>query len=197
MPASALDDVIVMRFNDADAARRLLSLHGRDLAAVIIDPLQSRAGLIPPKPDFLAAVQETARMNGVLVIADEVLNLRQSFEGASALYGLISDLITMGKIIGGGLPIGAIGGRHEVMEVFDASAGRPLLAQGTFSANPLSITAGLAAMRHLDHAALAHLEDLGNLVRDGIARRDGPRPSCSSTTSDRGSMEDSMFAMLS
>ncbi|VIO70635.1 Glutamate-1-semialdehyde 2,1-aminomutase [Bradyrhizobium ivorense] len=170
MPASVLDEVIVMRFNDADAARRLLSLHGRDLAAVIIDPMPSRAGLIPPKPDFMAAVQETARMNGALVIADEVLNLRQSFEGASALYGLVPDLITMGKIIGGGLPIGAIGGRHEVMEVFDASAGRPLLAQGgTFSANPLSITAGLAAMRHLDHATFAHLEDLGNVVRYGIA----------------------------
>ncbi|MBP0112267.1 aspartate aminotransferase family protein [Bradyrhizobium vignae] len=170
MPASVLDEVIVMRFNDADAARRLLSLHGHHLAAVIIDPMPSRAGLIPPTPEFIAAVQETARMGGVLVIADEVLNLRQSFEGASARYGLVPDLITMGKIIGGGLPIGAIGGRQDVMEVFDGSAGPPLLPQGgTFSANPLSITAGLAAMRHLDHAALAHLEELGNVVRNGIA----------------------------
>ncbi|MGY4230348.1 glutamate-1-semialdehyde 2,1-aminomutase [Bradyrhizobium sp. USDA 4503] len=171
MPASVLDEVVVMRFNDAEGARQLLSSHGRHLAAVIIDPMPSRAGLIPPTPEFIAAVQETARTHGVLVIADEVLNLRQSFEGASALYGLAPDLITMGKIIGGGLPIGAIGGRKEVMGVFDASSGRPLLPQGgTFSANPLSITAGLAAMRHLDHVALAHLDDLGTIVRGGIAR---------------------------
>jgi glutamate-1-semialdehyde 2,1-aminomutase len=88
-------------------------------------------------------------------------------------------LIAMGKIIGGGLPIGAVGGRSHVMKVFDASAGRPLLPQGgTFSANPLSMVAGLAAMRALDHAAFAHLDQLGDVVREGlkrgIAKRDAP-----------------------
>lgn len=171
MPTSVLDEVVVLRFNDAEGARRLLSFHRHNLAAVIVDPMPSRGGLIAPKPEFIAAVQETARKNGILVIADEVLNLRQSFRGASARYGLVPDVVTMGKIIGGGLPIGAIGGREDVMKVFDASAGRPLLPQGgTFSANPLSITAGLAAMRHLDHAALVRLETLGNVVRDGISR---------------------------
>ncbi|MFK4492386.1 aspartate aminotransferase family protein [Bradyrhizobium sp. USDA 336] len=171
MPASVLDEVVVLRFNDTENARQLLSFHGHSLAAVILDPMPSRGGLTAPKPEFIAAVQDTARKNGVLVIADEVLNLRQSFRGASALYGLVPDLITMGKIIGGGLPIGAIGGREEVMRVFDASAGRPLLPQGgTFSANPLSITAGLAAMKHLDHAAFAKLDELGHVVRDGVGR---------------------------
>lgn len=171
MPASVLDEVIVLRFNDVEGVRRLLSLHAQKLAAVVLDPMPSRGGLIAPKPEFIAAVQETARDNGILVIADEVLNLRQSFRGASARYGLVPDLVTMGKIIGGGLPIGAIGGREDVMKVFDASAGQPLLPQGgTFSANPLSMTAGLAAMRHLDHAAFAYLEMLGNIVRDGIGR---------------------------
>ncbi|MGY4408107.1 aspartate aminotransferase family protein [Bradyrhizobium sp. USDA 3315] len=171
MPASVLDEVVVLRFNDTENACKLLSFHGRSLAAVILDPMPSRGGLTAPKPEFIAAVQDTARKNGVLVIADEVLNLRQSFRGASALYGLVPDLMTMGKIIGGGLPIGAIGGRQEVMKVFDASAGRPLLPQGgTFSANPLSITAGLAAMEHLDHAAFAKLDELGRVVRDGVAR---------------------------
>ncbi|MBT1517356.1 aspartate aminotransferase family protein [Bradyrhizobium sp. SRL28] len=179
MPASVLDEVVVLRFNDVEGVRRLLSLHAHELAAVVLDPMPSRGGLIAPKPEFIAAVQETARKNGILVIADEILNLRQSFQGASARYGLVPDLVTMGKIIGGGLPIGAIGGREDVMTVFDASAGRPLLPQGgTFSANPLSMTAGLTFMRHLDHAALAHLEILGNIVRDGIGRaisaRDAP-----------------------
>lgn len=171
MPSSVLDEVVVLRFNDVEGVRRLLSLHAHKLAAVILDPMPSRGGLIAPKPEFIAAVQETARNNGILVIADEVLNLRQSFRGASARYCLVPDIVTMGKIIGGGLPIGAIGGREDVMNVFDASAGRPLLPQGgTFSANPLSMRAGLAAMRHLDHAAFEYLEILGNIVRDGIDR---------------------------
>lgn len=171
MPGSVLGEVVVLGFNDVEGVRRLLSLHARELAAVVLDPMPSRGGLIAPSPEFIAGVQETARNNGILVIADEVLNLRQSFRGASARYGLVPDLVTMGKIIGGGLPIGAIGGREDVMKVFDASAGRPLLPQGgTFSANPLSMTAGLAAMRHLDRPAFAHLEMLGNIVRDGIGR---------------------------
>ncbi|WP_369726235.1 aspartate aminotransferase family protein [Bradyrhizobium sp. LLZ17] len=171
MPASVLDEVVVLRFNDVENVRRLMSLHAHDLAAIILDPMPSRAGLIAPTPEFLAAVQETARKNSIPVIADEVLNLRQGFQGASARYGLVPDLITMGKIIGGGLPIGAIGGREELMKVFDASAGRPLLPQGgTFSANPLSMTAGLAAMRHLDDRTFAHLETLGKVVREGIGR---------------------------
>lgn len=168
-PASVLEEVVVLRFNDIEGVRRLLSLYAQKLAAVLFDPMPSRAGLIAPKPELVATVQEVARNNGILVIADEVLNLRQSFRGASARYGLVPDLVAMGKIIGGGLPIGAIGGRQDVMNVFDASAGRPLLPQGgTFSANPLSMTAGLTAMRHLDPAAFAYLEMLGNLVRQGI-----------------------------
>jgi len=171
MPATVLDEVVVLRFNDVEGVRRLLTSHAHELAAIVLDPMPSRGGLIAPKPEFIAAVRETACDNGILVIADEVLNLRQSFHGASARYGLVPDLVTMGKIVGGGLPIGAIGGREDVMKVFDASAGRPLLPQGgTFSANPLSMTAGLAAMWHLDHAAFAHLEMLGNMVRDGIGR---------------------------
>lgn len=130
--------------------------------------MPSRGGVVAPNLELITAVQESARKNGILVIADEVLNLRQSFQGASARYGLVPDVMTMGKIIGEGLPIGAIGGREDVMKVFDASTGRPLLPQGgTFSANPLSMTAGLAVMRHLDHAAFAHLEILGDIVEPG------------------------------
>ncbi|MEY9981560.1 glutamate-1-semialdehyde 2,1-aminomutase [Bradyrhizobium yuanmingense] len=170
-PPSVLEEVVVLRFNDVEGASRLVTLHAGELAAILLDPMPSRGGLIAPKPEFIMAVQETARKEGVLIIADEVLNLRQSFRGASARYGLVPDLVAMGKIIGGGLPIGAIGGREDVMKVFDASVGRPLLPQGgTFSANPLSMVAGLAAMRHLDHAAFAHLEMLGNNIRDGLGR---------------------------
>ena len=179
MPKSVLDEVVVLRFNDAEGARRLLSAHGGELAAIVLDPMPSRGGLTRPTPEFIAAVQQTAAANDILVVADEVLNLRQGFQGAAARYGLLPDLIAMGKIIGGGLPIGAVGGRRHLMSVFDASAGRPLLPQGgTFSANPLSMVAGLAAMQALDHAAFEHLEQLGETVREGlqrsIAKRDAP-----------------------
>src|SRR5207245_2616144 len=140
MPASVLDDVVVLRFNDPAGARQLLSRHAAEIAAVLIDPMPSRAGLVAPEPAFVSALQETARAHGILVISDEVLNFRQGYHGASVRYGLQPDLLALGKIIGGGFPIGAVGGRDEIMSVFDGSRGRPLLPQGgTFSANPISM----------------------------------------------------------
>lgn len=179
MPASVLDDVVVLRFNDAAGAHQLLSRQASDIAAVLIDPMPSRAGLIAPEPEFVSALQETAREHGILVISDEVLNFRQDYHGASARYGLQPDLFALGKIIGGGFPIGAVGGLGEVMSVFDGSLGRPLLPQGgTFSANPISMVAGQAAMNALDEIAFARLERLGNQLRnrleDTIARLEAP-----------------------
>jgi len=179
MPASVLDDVVVLRFNDAAGARQLLSRHASDIAAVVIDPMPSRAGLIAPGPEFVAALQETAREHGILIISDEVLNFRQAYHGAAARYGLQPDLFALGKIIGGGFPIGAVGGLSDVMSVFDGSRGRPLLPQGgTFSANPISMLAGHAAMKALDEIAYARLERLGNALRnrleDAIARANAP-----------------------
>lgn len=166
MPASVIDEVVTLRFNDADNAERLIAAHGHRLAAVVIDPMPSRAGLIPPAQNFLDAVSRAARAHGVLVIADEVLNFRQSFHGASWKYGLQPDLFTLGKIIGGGLPIGAIAGSRDVMSVFDAQGKRPMLPQGgTFSANPLSMVAGHASMTALDQAAFDHLDGLGDRLR--------------------------------
>lgn len=170
MPASVLDDVVVLRFNDAEGAARRIAEHGHRLAAVLLDPMPSRAGLIRPEPAFIEAITKAARAHGVLVIADEVLNFRQGYSGASARHGIEPDLYTLGKIIGGGLPIGAIGGRRDIMDVFHAGGRKPALPQGgTFSANPLSMVAGIASMQALDHAAFAHLEALGDRIRTGFA----------------------------
>jgi glutamate-1-semialdehyde 2,1-aminomutase len=170
MPQSVLGEVVALRFNDAAGARRRLAERAGDLAAIMLDPMPSRAGLIPPEPAFIAAIQETARAHGILVISDEVLSFRQSHRGAASRYGLAPDLFALGKIIGGGLPIGAVGGSADVMAVFDAQGGRPALPQGgTFSANPLSMTAGLAAMAPLDEAAFARLEQLGDGLRARLA----------------------------
>lgn len=171
MPASVLEDVVTLRFNDAEGARRLIARHAHRLAGVLLDPMPSRAGLIAPRPEFVAAISEACRVNSVLLICDEVLNLRQGYEGASARHSLQPDLFAMGKIIGGGLPIGAIAGSREVMSVFDAGGKKPALPQGgTFSANPLSMVAGLAAMQHLDRGALARLEALGERLRGSLGR---------------------------
>ena len=169
MPSTVLDQVVTLRFNAAKEAEELLARHAADLAAIVIDPMPSRVGLIAPTPAFVAAIEAAARRHGVLIIADEVLNFRQAYEGASSRHGLRPDLFAFGKIIGGGLPIGAVGGRSEVMNVFSADGRRPLLPQGgTFSANPLSMVAGLASMRALDHAEFDRLETLGHRLRSGI-----------------------------
>ncbi|WP_439497521.1 aspartate aminotransferase family protein [Bosea sp. (in: a-proteobacteria)] len=179
MPASVLGEVVTLRFNDAELAEALIGTHADRLAAIVLDPMPSRAGLIAPTPDFIAAIQSAARRHGVLIIADEVLSFRQGYEGASARHGLKPDLFTFGKIIGGGMPIGAIAGRREVMSVFDANGKKPALPQGgTFSANPLSMVAGFASMLALDHGAFKHLEMLGDRLRGqllaAIARHGAP-----------------------
>lgn len=166
MPDSVLKEVVTLRFNDVEGAVRQIRRHAGSLAAIVLDPMPSRAGLIAPDPAFISAVQELAREQKLLIISDEVLNFRQSYHGAAVCYGLEPDLYALGKIIGGGLPIGAVAGRADIMEMFDANERKPAVPQGgTFSANPMSMTAGLAAMRHLDHAAFAHLEHLGDKLR--------------------------------
>ena len=93
----------MLRFNAAEATRRLLEAHAAELAAVLIDPMPSRAGLIAPEPEFILAIQDVCRRHGILVISDEVLNFRQGYAGAATRYGLEPDLFSLGKIIGGGL----------------------------------------------------------------------------------------------
>ncbi|WP_422368699.1 aminotransferase class III-fold pyridoxal phosphate-dependent enzyme [Pelagibius sp.] len=179
VPQSVLDEVVVLRFNDAAGAERLIAENAASLACLVIDPMPSRAGLIPPTPDFVEVLTRTCRQHGVLIVSDEVLNFRQSYEGAAHRHGITADLFALGKIIGGGMPIGAVGGRAEVMQVFDASGGRPAVPQGgTFSANPLSMVAGAASMAALDHAVFDRLEQLGERVREEIgaaaARKGAP-----------------------
>ncbi|MFQ6163456.1 aspartate aminotransferase family protein [Sinorhizobium meliloti] len=168
-PASVADEVVILRFNDAEGARRRIAAAADRLACILLDPMPSRGGLIPPDPDFIAAVVETARQYGILVVCDEVLNLRQSYRGASARYGIEPDLIAAGKIIGGGFPIGAIGGSSRVMSVFDGSAGRAKVAQGgTFSANPVSMVAGRVSMEDMTEMAFTRLETMGDRLRTSL-----------------------------
>jgi len=168
--ASVLQDVIVLPFNHPDLAVRRIERYAGELAAVILDPVPNRAGLIPAAPDFLKAMRAVTEAHGIVLVFDEVISFRVGYHGAQGHFGVRPDLTTLGKIIGGGFPVGAVGGRTEVMAVFDPRGGKPALPHGgTFNANPVTMAAGLAAMRLLDAAAFRRLSELGDKLRAGIA----------------------------
>ena len=166
IPKHRVQETLVLPWNDPDAAEHLITGHKNELAAVIVDPLANRMGFIPPAPGYLKHLREVTRAYGILVIFDEVISLRVGYSGAQGRYGGDPDLTAMGKIIGGGFPVGATGGKAEVMAVFDPGTKGPrILSGGTFSANPVTMTAGLAALQALDRAAFSRLEDMGTRLR--------------------------------
>lgn len=168
-PANVLADVVTIPFNDVEAAVSLIREHGRELACVLVDPMPNRAGLAPADQVYLEALRQITREVGALLIFDEVITFRLGYRGAQGLWNIDPDLTALGKIIGGGFPVGAIGGHKEVMAVFDPSSGKPALPHGgTFSANPVTMRAGLAAMELLDETAFARLDAIGEAVRAGI-----------------------------
>jgi glutamate-1-semialdehyde 2,1-aminomutase len=168
-PENVLADVVTIPFNDPEAAVSLIREHGAELAGVLVDPMPNRAGLVPADRAYLEALRAVTRETGALLIFDEVITFRLGYHGAQGLWEIDPDLTTLGKIMGGGFPVGAIGGRAEVMAVFDPRHGKPALPHGgTFSANPVTMRAGLAAMELLDEAAFTRLDALGDAVRDGI-----------------------------
>ncbi|KQY18565.1 aspartate aminotransferase family protein [Rhizobium sp. Root482] len=165
-PPTTADAVVVLDFNDVDGLEIGLAPRAERLAAILIDPMPSRAGLLAPLPQFIERLNALASRHGILIIADEVLNLRQGYNGSSSRYGLEPDLVTAGKIIGGGFPIGAVGGRSDVMSVFGSDVKAPLVPQGgTFSANPVSMLAGRMAMEAMTPDEFARLERLGDRLR--------------------------------
>jgi glutamate-1-semialdehyde 2,1-aminomutase len=168
-PVSVLQEVVVIPFNDVAATEEVLREHKHTIAAVLVDPLPSRAGLLPISPAYLKFLRAFTTQHGILLISDEVLSFRLGYQGAMGSYGVEPDLCTFGKIVGGGLPVGAIAGRADMMRVFNPSLGKPPVSQaGTFTANPLSMTAGAAAMRAFSETAQLRLNALGDAARDGL-----------------------------
>lgn len=164
-----LDDVVVMPFNDIDAAEAILEREGNLVAAVIVDPMPNRAGLIPPRQGFLPALRELTRRHGMLLISDEVISFRVAYQGAQQHFGFGADLTTFGKVIGGGYPVGAVGGSAEVMSVFDPRRGKPKMPHyGTFNANPVTMVAGIATLEQLTPESYDHLNELGEAVRSRL-----------------------------
>ena len=168
-PRGVTDDVIVLPFNDPAGARRLIEQYADDLACVLVDPMPNRAGLVPASAEYIHTLREAATQAGALLIFDEVITLRLGYHGAQPFWNVEADLTTMGKIIGGGFPVGAVGGKRDVMDVFSPMSGKPALPHGgTFSANPMTMRAGLTAMKLLDAPLFARLDSIGNQVRQGL-----------------------------
>jgi len=148
VPADLARLTITLPFNDLDAVRATLDGLGREVAAVIVEPVVGNMGVVPPRPGFLAGLRDLTARHGALLIFDEVITgFRLGYGGAQALYGVAPDLTVLGKIIGGGLPVGAYGGRREVMERVSPLGG--VYQAGTLSGNPLAVAAGLETLAAL------------------------------------------------
>lgn len=175
VPGDVVKHTLLAHYNDLDAVRHLFEQQGEDIAAVIVEPVAGNMGLVLPKPGFLEGLRDLTRQYGALLIFDEVITgFRVSFGGAQAVFGIDPDLTCLGKIIGGGLPVGAYGGKREIMEHI-APRGNVYQA-GTLSGNPLAMAAGLAtltALRRQDYDGLAARTDAFSRELENILRSKG------------------------
>ena len=170
VPPATVADTLVATYNDLEAVTRLFEAHAGQIAAVIVEPVAGNMGVVPPAPGFLAGLRALTESDGALLIFDEVMTgFRVHLSGAQGLYHVKPDLTTLGKVIGGGLPVGAYGGRREIMSLV-APAG-PMYQAGTLSGNPLAMVAGITTLNILrDPAVWMALEERAERLTDGIAR---------------------------
>jgi glutamate-1-semialdehyde 2,1-aminomutase len=170
VPKAAVADTLVASYNDLEAVRTLFSAHPGQIAAVVVEPVAANMGVVRPSPGFLEGLREITRRDGALLVFDEVITgFRLGRGGAQGRWGVVPDLTCLGKIIGGGLPIGAYGGRRDAMELV-APLG-PIYQAGTLSGNPVVMAAGAATLRRLEDAAFyTALEERTAHLADGLTR---------------------------
>src|SRR5438105_5991534 len=169
VPRAVADETIVLPFNNIEAVRAAFRENKDQIAGIILEPIPANAGLFFPREDFLHQLQEECTRNGTLLIFDEVMTgFRVGRGGAQQLYGVRPDLTCLGKVVGGGLPLGVYGGRANVMGVVAPEG--PVYQAGTLSGNPLAVSAGIATLKKLDDAAYRTLEMLGGMLEDGMSR---------------------------
>jgi len=170
VPAAVTADTLVAPYNDLGAMKQLFDRHGGEIAAIIVEPVAGNMGLVPPVEGYLAGLRQLTAEHGALLIFDEVMTgFRVAWGGAQVLFGIEPDLTTLGKVIGGGLPVGAYGGRRELMERISPVG--PVYQAGTLSGNPLAVAAGRAALEALqadDGAAYDRLEANAQALETGL-----------------------------
>ncbi len=168
-PAAALNDVVVIPFNDPDRAMTILNNHAQEIACVLVDLLPHRVSLSPVYSEFINTLYNWTRDNNALMVYDEVITFRSNYGGAQEWYDVRPDLTALGKMIGGGFPVGALAGRKDIMQMMDPRSDRYLFPlSGTFSANPITMVAGLTSMELYNNRAVQRLNTLGDRVRQGI-----------------------------
>lgn len=163
-----IQTTLVATYNDLDSVRTLLDEYPDKVAAVIIEPVMGNMGLVLPQEGFLSGLRTLTEERGVLLIFDEVISgFRASLSGAQGLFGIKPDLTCLGKIIGGGLPVGAFGGRADIMDYLSPMG--PVYQAGTLSGNPLAMAAGIAMLRELQKPGVyERLEAIGQMLEDGV-----------------------------
>ena len=169
VPPATAGNTITAPYNDLDAVRLAFERYGEDIAAVIVEPVAGNMGVVPPRPGFLEGLRELTRRYGSLLVFDEVMTgFRVHYHSAQGLYGVEPDLTCLGKVIGGGLPVGAYGGRRDIMEMVAPSG--PVYQAGTLSGNPLAMAAGYTTLKLMTKEVYERLERLSQRLREGLER---------------------------
>ena len=168
VPKSYARNTITLPFNDIQAFRSMIEKEGKDIACVILEPVVGNIGCVLPKPGFLEAIRKLTRQYGIVLIFDEVMTgFRVSFGGAQAYFGIKPDMTCLGKVIGGGLPVGAYGGKKEIMSMVSPEG--PVYQAGTLSGNPLAMTAGIETIRELSKpGTYKTLETRSAMLEEGL-----------------------------
>ncbi len=169
VPYDITKNTLIAAFNDLESVSSLFQKFPEDIAAVIVEPVSGNMGVVPPREGFLKGLREITRKYGSLLIFDEIITgFRISFGGAQEMYGIYADITCLGKILGGGLPIGAYGGRKEIMEMVSPLGS--VYQAGTLSGNPVVMAAGVSTLEHIKNnmEIYSYLENLGNMLEEGI-----------------------------
>lgn len=167
VPADVAKNTVTCPYNDLDAVKATFEKIGEQIAAVIVEPVAGNMGVVPPKPGFLEGLREITKQYGTVLIFDEVMTgFRVDYHCAQGYYGVEPDLTTLGKVVGGGLPVGAFAGKREIMEKVAPSG--PVYQAGTLSGNPLAMTAGIETLSRLTPETYEYFKKLGDMLETGI-----------------------------
>ena len=163
---TSVDDIFIVPFNDIVAAEKVIRANADELAAVIVEPVNGQCGMVPCKPEFLEGLRRVTEELGIVLIFDEVIAFRIAYGGAQDYYGITPDLTCFGKVVGGGMPVGAFGGREDIMSMWDPSGGGAVVQHaGTFNGNPMTAAAGIATLENLTPEKFEYLDQLGESLR--------------------------------
>lgn len=166
--AGTVEQVLVVPFNDLATVEGIVGAHAARIAALIVEPVLHQGGIIPADHSFLEGLRELTREHAILLVLDEIVTFRLARGGAQQTYGVKPDLTVLGKTIGGGFPVGAFGGRADVMDLYDPRRADRIAHSGTFNGNPVTMAAGLAALELLTPERLRHIDDLGSRLATGF-----------------------------